>query len=211
MPPEAGEDATSASWPPPPGVPLLDAVVRAWKESVFTPVRFFPQLGHEQRLAPSLWYYIAVGLIASGITLFWRMVFPAAHLSYHLARMSGALEQARPLQDFLLAPLILIVSLFISAGIVHLTLMMLRGATNGFATTVRVFCFAYGAQLAVVIPFVGGIIAGIWGLVLAVIGLREAHATTTARAALALLLPLFLLMLLGMMVAVLMVMAGIPL
>ncbi len=139
------------------------------------------------------------------------MVYPAAHLSYHLGRMSGGLQEVQPLQDFLFAPLILIISLFVSAGVVHLTLMILRGANSGFATTVRVFCFAYGAQLAVVIPFVGGLTAGIWSVVLAVIGLREAHATTTSRAVLALLLPLGLVMLLGIFAAMMMVMAGMPL
>src|SRR5690606_32765150 len=139
---EGGEDATSASWPPSPDAPLLDSVAQAWKESVFTPGRFFPQLSREQPLGPSIWYYIALGIIASGITLFWRMVYPAAHLSYHLGRMSGGFQEVQPLQDFLFAPLILIISLFISAGVVHLTLMILRGATSGFATTVRVFCFA---------------------------------------------------------------------
>ena len=198
-------------FPPPPDAPLLDSVARAWKESVFTPGRFFPQLSREQPLGPSIWYYIALGIIASGITLFWRMVYPAAHLSYHLGRMSGGLQEVQPLQDFLFAPLILIISLFISAGVVHLTLMILRGANSGFATTVRVFCFAYGAQLAVVIPFVGGLTAGIWSVVLAVIGLREAHATTTSRAVLALLLPLGLVMLLGIFAAMMMVMAGMPL
>lgn len=208
MPPAAGESTSGASWPPPPGVPLLDAVTHAWKESVFAPRRFFPQLGRGQSLAPSLWYYIAVGLIVSGIGLFWQMVFPAAQPSYLLARMSGTpMPETHPLQDFLLAPLVLMLSLFITAGVVHVMLLMLGGAKNGFATTIRVFCHAYGAQLAAILPFVGGVIGGIWMLALALIGLREAHDTTTARAAVAVLLPAFLLILFGILAA-LMLMAG---
>lgn len=187
---------------------MLDAVAHAWKESVFAPRRFFPQLGREQQLAPSLWYYIALGLIVSGVGLFWQMVFPAAQPSYLLARMSGAaVEQMNPLQDFLLAPLVLVLSLFLTAGVVHVMLLIMGGAKNGFPTTVRVFCHAYSPQIAVIIPFVGGVIGGLWMLVVAVIGVREAHGTTSARAAIAVLLPAFLLIVFGILAALLL-MAG---
>jgi len=43
-----------------------------------------------------------------------------------------------------------------------------------------------------VIPFVGGLVALIWGLVLAVKGVQRMHRTTTGRATAAVLLPVVL-------------------
>lgn len=194
------------SWPPAPGAPLLDSVAQAWRESVFTPGRFFGQLGRDQEMAPSVWYYVALGMVVAGVGLFWRMVLPLD--LYPAALMMEGLEPTNPLLDFLFTPLELLFSLLVTAGVVHLLLLVFGGAANGFATTVRVFCFAYGAQLFAVVPVAGSIVGGIWMVVIAIIGLREAHGTTGVRAAAAVLLPLLMFMLLAMVSVVLLGLSG---
>jgi hypothetical protein len=86
--------------------------------------------------------------------------------------MSGVIE-------FLLSPLLLIVTLFVVSGVCHLCLMMTGGANYGFQTSARVFAYAYSPALFGVIPFLGNLVAFFWMIVLAVVGLREAHRTTT--------------------------------
>ena len=93
----------------------------------------------------------------------------------------------------ILTPILIIVGIFINAAILHLCLMLVGGAKQPFETTFRVVCFASGSVYPLmVIPFCGGMIAGIWGLVLNCIGLARAHETDTGRAVLAVLLPVIL-------------------
>jgi hypothetical protein len=89
-----------------------------------------------------------------------------------------------------LAPIILTVVLFIWSGIVHLCLMLVGGANQAYLVTFKTMCYVETASLANLIPFCGSYVSPIWSVVLAVVGLREVHRTTTGKAALAVLLPL---------------------
>jgi hypothetical protein len=90
----------------------------------------------------------------------------------------------------ILAPVFVVIGTFISSAILHVCLMIVGGAKQTFETTFRVVCFAEGsASPLLVIPFCGGLIAGIWKIVLYCIGLARAHETDTGRAVLAVVLP----------------------
>jgi hypothetical protein len=91
----------------------------------------------------------------------------------------------------ILVPVFIVIGLFIGAAIVHLCLMIVGGANKSFETTFRVLAFSQGSTgLLQIIPVCGGLIAGVWALVVNCIGLARAHETTTGRAVLAVLLPL---------------------
>jgi hypothetical protein len=91
----------------------------------------------------------------------------------------------------LLIPIFLAVGTFIFAAITHLCLMIVGGANQSFETTFRVLCYAGGSANALqIVPFCGGILAGLASLVLNCIGLARAHETDTWRAVVAILLPL---------------------
>lgn len=93
----------------------------------------------------------------------------------------------------ILAPVFVAVGMFIGAGIIHVCLMLVGGAKRSFETTFRVICFASGsAQPLLVIPFCGGLISGIWGIVAECIGLAKAHETDLGRAVLAVVLPVII-------------------
>jgi hypothetical protein len=87
-------------------------------------------------------------------------------------------------------PVLVAIGAFINAAILHVCLMIVGGAKQPFETTFRVICFASGSVLPLmVVPLCGGLIAGIWDIVLRCIGLARAHETDTGRAVLAVLLP----------------------
>ena len=91
------------------------------------------------------------------------------------------------------APLFVLIGIFIGSVILHLCLLLLGGAKQSFETTFRVICFAGGSvNPLLVIPFCGGLIVGVWKIVLYCIGLARAHETDTGRAVLAVFLPLIL-------------------
>jgi hypothetical protein len=90
-----------------------------------------------------------------------------------------------------LIPIFIVVGLFIGTAIVHLCLMIVGGANKSFEVTFRVLAFSQGSTGPLqMIPVCGGLIAGVWALVVNCIGLARAHETSTGRAVLAVLLPL---------------------
>ena len=90
-----------------------------------------------------------------------------------------------------LAPIFVVVTAFISAAILHVCLMIVGGAKESFETTFRVVCFSMGStDPLMIVPFCGGLISGVWRIVLNCIGLARAHETDTGRAVFAVFLPL---------------------
>lgn len=87
------------------------------------------------------------------------------------------------------SPFLIILGLFILSGILHVCLMMVKGARNGFEATFRAVAYSYSANIFLVIPFCGGLLAVVWAVVLYIIGLKEAHETTGGKAAIAVFLP----------------------
>ena len=79
--------------------------------------------------------------------------------------------------------------------VLHLFALFLAPERRGLNSTARVLCYAAGPAVFSVVPLLGPFVAAIWGFVLQVFGLREAHRTTTSRAVAIVLLPLALLVL----------------
>jgi len=103
----------------------------------------------------------------------------------------------------LMIPLLVVVGIFIASAIIHLCLMVVGGANKSFETTFRVLAYAHGSSAVIqMLPVCGGLIAGIWGIVVSCIGLARAHETTTGRALLAILLPVILCCGLGVVLVV---------
>jgi hypothetical protein len=99
----------------------------------------------------------------------------------------------------ILAPIFAAIGLFIGAGILHLLVMLIVGSRNsGYEGTFRVGAYSSVTSLVSWIPIIG-LIASLYGIYLAIVGIREVHNTTTGRAALVVLIPavvVFLLVLL---------------
>ncbi|HET7270589.1 MAG TPA: YIP1 family protein [Rubrobacter sp.] len=92
--------------------------------------------------------------------------------------------------DVILAPIGGAIGLFVLAAIVHLFVMLFVGnANSGYEATFRVVAYVSVTNLVNWIPIIGGLIA-LYGLYLAVVGIREMHATTTGRAALVVMVPI---------------------
>jgi hypothetical protein len=96
------------------------------------------------------------------------------------------------------------IGLFILAAILHLLVRLVVGAGNsGFEATFRVAAYAAVVNLASWIPLVGWLL-GLYGIYLSVVGIREMHGTTTGKAALVVLIPagvILLLVLVGLLAA----------
>jgi len=91
--------------------------------------------------------------------------------------------------SIILAPIGTAIALFIGAGILYLLVMLIVGSRNaGYEATFRVGAYAAVTSLVSWIPFIGWI-ASLYGIYLAIVGIREVHNTTTGKAALVVLIP----------------------
>lgn len=177
---------------------FLAALIETTKQVLTEPAAFFRSMPVTGGLGSPLLYAVIiayVGLVASTI---YNLVFRSV-LSSSLTQMGsgGELERLAPflagttslVLNLLFGPVFIVIGLFIGAGIFHLVLLALGGATRGFEATFRVAAFSQAASIFNVVPACGGLIGLVYTLVLLVIGLSEAHQISRGKAAVAVLVP----------------------
>lgn len=99
-----------------------------------------------------------------------------------------------------ISPIAAAIWLLVSTLVMHLVVTLVVGANNaGFLSTFKVACYSSVTALVGWLPFVGWIF-GLYRLYLAVVGIREMHATTMGKAALVVLLPFVVLLILALAV-----------
>jgi hypothetical protein len=201
-PPAGGTSTITASATPVPGGGLpwddrhdrgvFNAFIETLQMVLGRPSIAFTAMKREGGLAEPLLYALIGGSFGLIVYFIYSFAFrslgifaqrnPLAHL------IGGSIASVLLL---ILTPLLIAIGVFINAAILHLCLMIVGGAKQSFETTFRVVCFSGGSVYPLmIIPLCGGIIAGVWGIVLRCIGLARAHETDTGRAVLAVFLPL---------------------
>jgi hypothetical protein len=181
---------------------FLAALIETTKQVLTEPVAFFRAMPVTGGLGSPLLYAVIiayVGLIASTI---YNLVFNSV-ISSSLTQMGsgGELGKLAPfltgttslVMNLLFGPVFIVIGLFIGAGLFHLVLLALGGATRGFEATFRVAAFSQAASIFNIVPMCGGLIGLVYTLVLLVIGLSEAHQISRGKAAAAVLIPFALL------------------
>jgi hypothetical protein len=93
----------------------------------------------------------------------------------------------------LLAPVLMFVGIYLGAALIHVLLLLFRGAGRGFDATLTAVAYVAGLNLLLAVPACGSLIAAVWGVVALVIGLAAIQRCGTGRAAAAVLAPFALL------------------
>src|SRR5256886_7694294 len=152
------------------------------------PAEAFTAMKREGGFGEPLLYAIIGGSVGGVIYFVYNFLLSSAHMfgSHENPMMQMMGGGIRPLFFIFLVPLFVAIATFVGSGIFHLCLMIVGGAKQPFETTFRVVCFAGGsANPLLVIPICGGLIGGIWEIVLYCIGFARPHETDTNRAVLA--------------------------
>lgn len=176
---------------------FFGGLLKTVKAALFDPTDFFKKMPVTGGLADPLIYALIVGMVGMMFSYLWQILFQGLIQSYMPAEMK-TMQGYNMFRGIglafmaFIAPFIVILGLFISTGIMHLFLMMVKGARAGFEATFRVASYSYSTNLLNVVPFCGGLIAMVWSIVLLIIGLKEAHETSGGKAAFAVLAPFVL-------------------
>ena len=171
----------------------------------FQPREFFARLARSGDYAGPLLFF----LICVEVSAFFGGLLELASVPW---RYGPAWQQAPGqggvggwVASLIAAPVGATIGVFILAGVAHLLVRLVLGADNaGFEATFRVAAYTGVTNLVSWIPVVGPLV-GLYGVYLAIVGIRELHGTTTGKAAAVVLLPflvVFALLWLALAVAV---------
>lgn len=174
---------------------FFDGFFETLKLLITNPREAFARMEPEAGIGRPILYAVIIGWIGIIVSQVYQLLLgqsllamlPAEASAYQMGSSVGT-----ALLFMILAPVFVIIGLFIWSAIVHLFLMLVGGANASFVATLRAISYAQTAQLAQVVPVCGGLIGLVWGLVLQVFGLSAAHKTTDGKAVLAVLLPIVL-------------------
>jgi hypothetical protein len=144
-------------------------------------------------IRPLLFGVIAgwVGLVFRAV---WGTIFGAGLTSMIPAQYAGFTRfgGGSLIGQVILGPLFVACGLFIGAGIIHVSFMIVGALTSSksqFEGTFRLLCYASVANVANVVPVLGGLLAGVWAAYLVVVGAQQMHKTTQSKALFGILLP----------------------
>jgi hypothetical protein len=176
-------------------------MLETMKGVLIEPSDTFREASRTANIGPALLYGLVLGFIGSCIGLFWQYFLGAAFGG--ASGMEGLPPEFRELLEFsgptamvvslALAPVLLLVGLFVWSAIVHLMLLLLSGATHGYEATFRTVAYCHGSTaLFQAVPFCGNWIGLIWSLVAQIIGIKEMHKISAGKAVAAVLVPLLL-------------------
>lgn len=188
-----------------PSAGFFNGLFETIKLALFQPSSFFSTYQFDGSIGRPMVFALVVGWFSMAVGVLWSLIFNASIMSA-ISRYipdAGNSPMNRLGSQFMftsiggiislvMAPIMIILGLFIMAGLYHLFLMMVSGAKRGFETTFNVTCYSVSAKLFMVIPFCGGTVAWIYSLVISIIGLAGAHETDGWKGAFAVLMPFVL-------------------
>jgi len=200
-PPQISAASTAATGAPRTGLPwderqargFFNAFVETLVMVLTKPAAAFSAMKIEGGLVEPLIYALIGGWLGGVVTFLFSLGFKSMGLFANRHNAFGMMTGMGigSIAFIILLPVMIVIGLFIGGAIVHLCLMIVGGANKTFEATFRVLAFSQGSTGPLqMIPICGGLIAGVWGLVVTCIGLARAHETETGRAVFAVFLPL---------------------
>ncbi|MDY6971874.1 MAG: YIP1 family protein [Thermodesulfobacteriota bacterium] len=176
---------------------LWQGVFLTFKAVLLSPDSLFRTLTFRGGIREPLAFGLLSGSLGSMFSLFWVVLTWSDKLPSFDQPLFGLSAMALVFIIVLaVIPFLVILGMFISSGILHLSLLIVRGGKNGYEATFRVVSYSQATQAWGLIPFVGGWVGWLWRLIVQIIGLREIHETSHLRVIIALLIPVAVLFLL---------------
>ncbi|MGE4293051.1 MAG: zinc-ribbon domain-containing protein [Desulfovibrio sp.] len=165
---------------------FFPGIVETIKRAMLSPRLFF-EVMPLKGLARPLIFALLLFEFYLIFSLFWSFTgLPAlSSLAPNMTMLdSDVAAGAEPVYLFGILPLMFVLNLFLSAGVLHAVLMLLRAAPRGFEATFRATAYSYAPLVLSVLPY--GYLAGwLWSLPISIIGCAALHRTQPWRVVLA--------------------------
>jgi len=175
-------------------------IYQTFKAVLFSPEKLFKSMIFNKGIKEPLAYGLLFGSMGTMFGFFWQFLIIGGSIRSIDQGLVGQLPMGLIfLMIMLISPIFVILTIFLTSGIMHLMLLIVGGGKNGFEATFRVISFSQATQILGVIPFIGGIIGGFWLFIAQFIGLRAIHEISYLKVLLAFLIPVIALILLLVM------------
>jgi len=183
------------------GEGFIGAFLKTTREALFSPTRFFKKVATGEGYWTPLIYGIITGITGRFADFFWAWLVVIPFLPPAIRNFLAISYTVALIIIIFSMPLWVAFSILLWSGVTHFCLMIVRGSKKGFEVTFRAISYSYSARLFHIVPFIGSTIGFVYRIVLAIVGVREAHGITTGRALIAVLLPLIVVV--GIVIAIL--------
>lgn len=163
---------------------------RSWMEVMTEPFEFFERLDVDVPFARPLLFFLVFWVVGSGLGSLATQAALGDWAAETYAR--EGLEQPDALWNlfyFFLSPFLGVLALGLNIVFVHVGVRLFVKDARPLGVTARGLCYSVAPQVAVIIPFLGWLVAAPWSLFLAVAGVRTLHGTSTGRAVAAVFVP----------------------
>lgn len=205
---EAADGLVRKAQPPPwetPGASALRRFGATLRLVLLRPGLFFaalPSRGYGRAFLFG-WIACTIGVVCFSLYGLWQVdANREAHLQLlrsnaDLESLGYTAEQAldlwRAFLSFSLfaAPLVAAVNIWVSAGLNHIGVLLVAGRGRRFAATFRASAYAFAPMVVLILPAIGNLIGFIWVVLLQVIAIGQVHRLSLGRATLAVVMPLF--------------------
>jgi hypothetical protein len=171
----------------------------AW-EALFSPTRFFKKVAGGEGYWSPLIYGMISGIIGFGGAIVWQWFFFSQW--FPVQKFSGFHYRIYFIIVIIVLPMMTILSILIGSGITHVCLMIVGGNKKGVQATFRAISYSFCGYLFGIVPLIGSTIGVIYTTILTILGVREGHGISTGRSILAVLLPLIVIIVIGILAAV---------
>jgi predicted Zn finger-like uncharacterized protein len=165
---------------------LWRAIYLTFVSALFTPSVFFRKMTTDKGVAEPMAFGLLSGSLGFMFGLFWNFLLISGAISSFSSRF---LEQV-PLNwvfifVLIFSPLLVLMDMFIKAGVIHVLMLMFRDGKGGFGGTFRTIAYGQSTKVLSLIPFLGGVVGWFWNLIIVITGLKEMHKTSHLKAAVA--------------------------
>ena len=175
--------------------PFFSRLWNTFVGTMFHPSTFFSQTPTDAGIGKPLLYAIIVGTIGMIAIIVWEVIFIATSMLPTFPQTPENAFMIPYLSISLIfwlvaAPIFAIIWTFVYSGILHLSLIIIKGNEQGFEATYRAVAYSMSTYWFDLIPICGWVVGPIWQIVLIIIGLRETHGISTGKAVVAWILPI---------------------
>lgn len=181
--PGAAPGRTDNPWEQREGRGVLAAFGETLQRSLFHPAEFFRGTAPDRGLGAALGYAVIVGTVGFAVGLLWQAALGRQFGWWEGGeRFMPAMHPNLRAVGILFLPFGIAVGNAVWAAVLHVALLILGGARSGYGATLKAVCYSASGAAFNVFPVCGAAVGAVWQAVLVIVGMRELHRTTSARA-----------------------------
>ena len=188
-PPPAVPPAAVIPWEEP-GRPWLSGAIETVKLLISSPRGAYERVPVRADVLRPVLFALLLGWIGLLFSSMWELTL--GDMMRNMMPQSGQPSPPRAiyLVMMMFGPVVVAVGLLVSSALIHVALMLVGGAKNGFVATLRAISYAQAANVAMVLPFCGSLLASVGIIVLQIIGVSVLHRISIGKAIVGVLIPL---------------------